>query len=127
VPEHATLRERAALIWGLHFVKDMIEVSGEQAGFKIHGIVGLPGLTRAARSHQFFFMNGRPVVNRTLQYGLEEAYRGLVTIGRSPVGVLLMDTHPRFVDVNIHPTKREIRFRDDRAVRDAVRDVVRAG
>ena len=127
VPEHATLRERAALIWGLHFVKDMIEVSGEQAGFKIHGIVGLPGLTRAARSHQFFFMNGRPVVNRTLQYGLEEAYRGLVTIGRSPVGVLLMDTHPRFVDVNIHPTKREIRFRDDRAVRDAVRDVVRQG
>ena len=72
-------------------------------------------------------MNGRPVVNRTLQYGLEEAYRGLVTIGRSPVGVLLMETHPRFVDVNIHPTKREIRFRDDRVVRDAVRDVVRQG
>lgn len=127
VPEQASLRERAAIIWGLHFVKDMIEVSGEQAGFHIRGLVGLPGLTRAARSHQFFFMNGRPVVNRTLQYGLEEAYRGLVTIGRSPVGLLLMETHPRFVDVNIHPTKREIRFRDDRVVRDAVRDVVRAG
>ena len=127
VPEHATLRERAALIWGLHFVKDMFEVTGEQAGFKIRGLVGLPGLTRAARSHQFFFMNGRPVVNRTLQYGLEEAYRGLLTIGRSPVGLVLMETHPRFVDVNIHPTKREIRFRDDRVVRDAVRDVIRAG
>jgi len=127
VPEQASLRERAAIIWGLHFVKDMIEVSGEQAGFHIRGLVGLPGLTRAARSHQFFFMNGRPVVNRTLQYGLEEAYRGLVTIGRSPVGLLLMETHPRFVDVNIHPTKREIRFRDDRVARDAVRDVVRAG
>lgn len=127
VPEHATLRERAAIIWGLHFVRDMIDVEGEQAGFKIRGLVGLPGLTRAARSHQFFFMNGRPVVNRTLQYGLDEAYRNLITIGRSPVGVLLMETHPRFVDVNIHPTKREIRFRDDRVVRDAVRDVVRAG
>jgi len=126
IPEHATLRERVAIIWGLNFVKDMVEVSGEQAGFRVRGIVGLPGLTRAARSHQFFFMNTRPVVNRTLQYGFEEGYRGLVTIGRHPVGVLLLETHPRFVDINIHPTKREIRFRDDRVVRDAIRDIIRA-
>ncbi len=125
IPEHASLRERVALIWGLSFVNDMIEARGEQAGFTLRGVIGLPGLTRAQRSHQFFLMNKRPVVNRALQYGFEDAYRGLVTIGRHPVGVILLEAHPRFVDVNIHPTKREIRFRDERAARDAVRDIVR--
>ncbi len=126
VPEHATLRERAALIWGLSFVNEMAGLEGEQAGFAFRGIIGLPGLTRAARSHQFFFINSRPVVNRSLQYGFEDAYRGLVTVGRHPVGIVLIETHPRLVDVNIHPSKREVRFRDDRVVRGLVRDIVRA-
>ena len=125
IPEHADLRERVALIWGLNFVQDMVEVTGEGGGMRLQGLIGLPGLTRAQRSHQFFFMNRRPVVNRALQYGFEEGYRSLVTIGRHPVGVVLLETHPRFVDVNIHPTKREIRFRDERAARNAVRDMVR--
>ncbi len=126
VPSHASLRERAALIWGLNFVRDMVELDGKQGGFKLRGVIGLPVLTRAARSHQFFMMNHRPVVNRSLQYGFEDGYRGLVTVGRHPVGVVLMEAHPRFVDVNIHPTKREIRFRDERAARDAVRDIIRS-
>jgi DNA mismatch repair protein MutL len=125
IPPHATLRERVALIWGLAMSKDMIEVHGEQAGYHLQGIIGLPGLTRSARSHQFFFMNNRPVINRSLQYGFEDGYRGLVTIGRHPIGVLMLETNPRFVDVNIHPAKREIRFRDERVARDAVRDIVR--
>ncbi|HNT89747.1 MAG TPA: DNA mismatch repair endonuclease MutL, partial [Candidatus Hydrogenedentes bacterium] len=117
VPEQATLRERAALIWGLSFVRDMIDLEGDQAGFAVRGLIGLPGLTRAARSHQFFFINTRPIVNRSLQYGFEDAYRGLVTVGRHPIGIVLFETHPRMVDVNIHPSKREVRFRDDRVVR----------
>ena len=125
IPQQATLRERVALIWGLSFVKDMVEIEGERGGFRLRGVIGLPGLTRAQRSHQYFFMNQRPVVNRSLQYGFGDAYRGLLTIGRHPVGIILMTAHPRFVDVNIHPTKREIRFRDERAVRDVVRDIVR--
>ncbi len=125
VPEHATLRDRVALIWGLNFLSDMVELDDEEAGFRFSGIIGLPGLTRAARSHQFFLMNRRPVSNRSLQYGFEEGYRGLLTIGRHPVGIVRLEAHPRFVDVNIHPTKREIRFRDERAARNAVRLVVR--
>lgn len=125
IPEHATLRERVALIWGLSFVQDMTEAEGERAGFVLRGFVGLPGLTRAQRSHQFFFINHRPVNSRALQYGFEDGYRGLVTIGRHPVGVILIETPARFVDVNIHPTKREVRFRDDRVVSDAIREIVR--
>ena len=125
IPEKASLRDRIALIWGLGFMRDMTEIDGEANGFHIRGLVGTPTLSRATRSHQFFFINARPVLNRSLQYGLEDAFRGLLTVGRYPVGVLLLETNPRFVDVNIHPTKREVRFRDERAARDAVRDVVR--
>lgn len=125
IPENARLRERVALIWGLNFLNDLIEVEGEKGGFKLRGLIGTPRLTRSQRSHQFFFMNRRPVVNRSLGYGFEDGYRELLTIGRSPVGIVLLETHPRFVDVNIHPSKREIRFRDERAARDAIRDIVR--
>ncbi len=125
VPDGASLRERIALIWGLTFLKDMIEIDGEQAGFRVHGLIGTPALSRSARSHQYFFLNRRPVVSRSLQYGFEDGYRSLLTIGRHPVGILNIETHPRLVDVNIHPAKREIRFRDERVARDAVRDIVR--
>jgi DNA mismatch repair protein MutL len=125
VPENASLRERVALIWGLSFVKEMLDLDGEQAGFKVRGLIGAPGLTRSQRSHQFFFLNKRPVVNRSMQYGFEDGYRGLLTVGRYPVGIVLVEAHPRFVDVNIHPTKREIRFRDERAAHDALRELIR--
>jgi DNA mismatch repair protein MutL len=125
VPDRATLRERVALIWGLSFLKDLVEIDGEQAGLTVRGLIGTPVLTRSQRSHQFFFLNRRPVMNRSLQYGFEGGYRGLLTVGRSPVGILLIEAHPRFVDVNIHPAKREVRFRDERAAREAIRSVVR--
>jgi len=125
VAEGASLRERVALIWGLNFLDDLVDVRGEQAGLKVRGLAGLPRLTRSQRSHQHFFLNRRPIVNRSLQYGFEDGYRELLTIGRHPVGIILIESHPHLVDVNIHPTKREVRFRDERAARDAVRDIVR--
>jgi DNA mismatch repair protein MutL len=124
IPERASLRERIALIWGLNFVKEMLDLEGERAGFKVSGAIGGPGLTRSQRSHQFFFINRRPVVNRSLQYGCEDGYRGLLTVGRCPVGIVLIETHPRFVDVNIHPRKLEVKVSDDVAVTVAVRDAV---
>lgn len=125
LPERATLRERVALIWGLNFLNDLVELDEEQAGLRFRGLVGTPALTRSQRSHQFFFLNRRPIMNRSLQYGLEDGYRGLLTIGRYPVGIVMVESHPRYVDVNIHPAKREVRFREERAVREAIRDVVR--
>jgi DNA mismatch repair protein MutL len=125
VAEGASLRERVAIIWGLNFLDDLIDVRGEHAGLKVRGLAGLPRLTRSQRTHQYFFLNGRPIVNRSLQYGFEDGYRELLTIGRHPVGIIMIEAHPHSVDVNIHPTKREVRFRDERAARDAVRDIVR--
>lgn len=125
IAENATLRERIALIWGLNFLQDLVEIQGERGAIILRGLIGSPRLTRSGRSHQFFFLNQRPIANRSLQYGFEDGYRGLLTIGRHPVGILLLKTHPRFVDVNIHPAKREVRFRDERAIRDALREMVR--
>ncbi|MDX9972495.1 MAG: DNA mismatch repair endonuclease MutL [FCB group bacterium] len=125
VPENATLRERVALIWGLGFLRDMVEIDAERNGVHIQGLIGSPVLSRSHRSHQFFFLNGRPVVNRSLQYGFEDGYSELLTIGRHPVGMVLLDLSPLAADVNVHPTKREIRFRDERTIRDIVRDLVR--
>jgi DNA mismatch repair protein MutL len=125
IPQNASLKERIALIWGLGFVDDLVELDGEDAGLVFSGFISTPSLTRSGRTHQFFFFNGRPVVNRSLQYGFEEGYRGLLTVGRRPVGIVLVTAPPRLVDVNIHPAKREIRFRDENAARQALREAVR--
>ncbi len=125
VPEHTSLRDRVALIWGLSFAKELVELEGEGAGLTFSGLIGTPALSRSQRSHQFFFLNSRPVVNRSLQYGYEDGYRGLLTIGRRPVGIVMVQSPPRLVDINIHPSKREIRFRDERAAREAMRNAVR--
>src|SRR5690606_8153674 len=120
VPENADLRERVALIWGLAFMKDMVPLEGERAGMRLWGLIGTPALSRSHRSHQFFFLNGRPVVNRSLQDGHEDGDSALLPIGRQPVCSALTETHPKYVDVNVHPTKREIRFRDERVARDTI-------
>ena len=125
VPENATLRDRVALIWGLNFLESLVELEGARSGLRFRGLIGSPALTRSSRSHQYFFLNGRPIVNRALQYGFEDGYHQLLTIGRRPVGIVMLDVPARAVDINIHPSKREVRFRDERAARNAVRDVVR--
>ena len=125
VPEGASLRERVALIWGLKFLADTVALDSTRDGFRFHGIIGAPGLTRSSRSHQYFFFNARPVINRSLQFGFEEGYQSLLTIGRHPVGIVLIEAHPQSADVNIHPSKRDIRFRDERAVRAAIKSVIR--
>jgi len=125
VPANASLRDRVALMWGLNFASELTDLDDEAEGFCVTGLIGTPGLSRSTRSHQFFFLNGRPIVSRTLQYGFEDGYRELLTIGRRPVGIVLLDISPRMVDINIHPAKREVRFRDDRAVRAALQGMVR--
>ncbi|MEA3364076.1 MAG: DNA mismatch repair endonuclease MutL, partial [Candidatus Hydrogenedentes bacterium] len=125
IPQNTALLDRIALLWGLGFVNELVELEGRGAGLTFSGYIGAPSLSRSARTHQYLFFNGRPIVNRGLQYGFEDGYRGLLTVGRRPVGIIMVAASPRLVDVNIHPAKREIRFRDEHAARQALRDVVR--
>ena len=95
-------------------------------GCRISGLVGKPGASRADRSQQHIFVNGRPVDNRAVGFALREAYHTALMRGQFPITFLFIDLDPGAVDVNVHPAKREVRFRDEFAVRGAVTDAVRS-
>ncbi len=98
----------------------------EEQGVRVTGLVSRPGVTRADRGRQFFFVNGRAVENGFLSAGLREAYRQMLEPGRHPSVFLHIAMDPHAVDCNVHPAKREVRFRHGAAVRDAVRAAVEA-
>ncbi len=90
------------------------------------GLVGTPALARATTAAQFVFVNGRPVRDRVIQHALKEAYRGLIEPSRHPTAVLMIELDPRAVDVNVHPAKAEVRFRESSSVHSAVLRSIRA-
>lgn len=135
IPPDMNLYNRISLIWGKSTVSEMLQIkpsvhhvfSGESETIpvSIHGYIGLPSLSRSHRSHQLFFVNKRPVYSRTLQYGLEEAYRNLLMVGKYPVAILFLELPPQWIDVNIHPTKKEIKFRDERIISKHITNTLR--
>ena len=92
----------------------------------IKGIVSQPRVSRGSRDWIVLAVNARPIASRTLLYALEECYQGRLERGRHPVAVLDIGIDPELVDVNVHPAKREVRFRDENAVFAAVQRAVRA-
>jgi len=86
----------------------------------VSGWVSSPRVTRSHRQSMFFFVNGRLIQHRSLQYALEEAYHSLIMIGRHPLAMVRIELDPQAVDVNVHPTKAEVKFADERAVARAV-------
>lgn len=89
-------------------------------GVSVSGWVSSPRVTRSHRQSMFFFVNGRMVQHRALQYALEEAYHSLIMVGRHPLTMVRITVDPSEVDVNVHPTKAEVKFVDERAVARAV-------
>jgi DNA mismatch repair protein MutL len=92
---------------------------------RIYGFTGTPQLHRANRSYLTFFVNRRWIQDRSLTHAVAEAYHTLLPVGRHPVAVILLEMSPADVDVNVHPTKREVKFRDGRQVFSAVQRAVR--
>ena len=123
----ANLGSRVADLFGADERKDLIEVAeAEVQGVRVAGLVSRPGVTRADRGRQFFFINGRAVENGFLSAGIREAYRQMLEPGRYPSIFLHIAMDPRAVDCNVHPAKREVRFRHGAAVREAVQSAVEA-
>ena len=96
-----------------------------QSQVKVDGMVGSPAISRANRNYMSFFVNRRWINSRVLSYAVEEAYHGMLMQGRHPVSVINITVPPGDVDVNIHPTKTEIKFKDDRPIFSAVQKAVR--
>lgn len=116
-PICTTLAERVAEIFGRQLAADLLPLTTSDAGLKLSGLIGKPGVNRATRHEMLMFVNRRPVDSRTLNYAVIESYATLLAKGRYPVAVLFLDLDPAEVDVNVHPAKREVRFRAEGAVR----------
>jgi DNA mismatch repair protein MutL len=111
------LLARLGRIMGSQFMDDALPVSAAREGIAVEGFAGLPTLNRANQMMQFLFINGRPVRDKLLAGCVRAAYGDLVPRGRHPLLALFVEIDPRQVDVNVHPAKAEVRFRDPGAVR----------
>jgi DNA mismatch repair protein MutL len=116
-PSCTTLAERVAEIFGRQLAADLLPVETGETGLKFSGLIAKPGVSRATRHEMLMFVNRRPVDSRTLNYALIESYATSLAKGRYPVAVLFLDLDPAAVDVNVHPAKREVRFRSEGVVR----------
>ena len=110
------LRERAARVVGEEFARDAIEVSSEGSRARLGGLVAPPGFTLASREAQYLFVNGRFVRDKVVAHAIREAYADVLHHDRHPAYVLFLDVDPALVDVNVHPAKREVRFRESNAM-----------
>ena len=120
-------REVLATLYGVDIAKQMIEVIAQDDHLSITGFTSPTSLTRSNRGEIIFFINGRPVQDIALTTSLVQAYHTMLMVGRYPMAVLFLDMPPEMVDVNVHPTKAEVRFRDrDQIFRGVGRSIRRA-
>ena len=118
-PACEDLRDRIAEIWGRSLADDLIsvDVSDPKTGYRLAGLTAKPGVGRSTRRELVTLVNRRPVDSRTLGYAVLDAYHGRIQKGRYPPAFLFLEIEPQEVDVNVHPAKREVRFRNDGAIR----------
>jgi DNA mismatch repair protein MutL len=109
---------RLQSLLGKAFLENALHLDLEVSGLRLWGWVGLPTHSRAQADQQYFYVNGRVVRDRLVAHAVRQAYRDVLFHGRHPVFVLYLDVDPTLVDVNVHPTKHEVRFRDGRMVHD---------
>jgi len=116
-----TLRERVADVLGAGLARQMVEVSAEEDGYRLEGLTTLPLTRRGNRAQQFLFLGRRPIVDDRLRHAIAHAYRDVLPPGRHPSCLLFLEMDGSLVDVNVHPAKREVRFREPARVHELVR------
>jgi DNA mismatch repair protein MutL len=110
--------KRVASLLSTDFMKQAVRIDMEAAGLKLWGWVGLPTFSRSQADMQYFFVNGRIVRDKLVAHAIRQAYQDVLYHGRHSAFVLYLEVDPALVDVNVHPTKHEVRFRDGRLVHD---------
>jgi DNA mismatch repair protein MutL len=116
-PECTSLADRVSEIFGRQAAEGLLEIDYRENGLRLKGLVGRPGTGRATRHDMVAFVNSRPVDSRTVNGALMESYRESLPQGRYPVAFVFLECGPAEVDVNVHPAKREVRFRSEAMVR----------
>ena len=117
--------ERVRLLYGREFAENLIEFTEELPDLKIYGLLGKPEFTKPNREYQLFFLNQRPIRSRIIGAALTEALDAMVAKDRQPVALLFLTLEPETVDVNVHPAKIEVRFRNERTVYSGVVRMIR--
>ncbi len=124
LPPAAAARERALQVLGGELEEQLLTLEESAHGLELWGLIGTPELARATGRHLKVFLNGRPISDRTISHAVREAFRGLIAPDRSPTAVLMVRIDPKHVDVNVHPAKAEVRFRDQSHVHGTVQRAV---
>src|SRR5207237_10217974 len=115
-PGGAGVRDRLGLFFGSEVRDQLYPVEAQQGAVTLRGFIADPACERGNAKMQYLFVNGRWVRDRSLGHALQEAYRGLIMTGRYCTAFLFLELPPDQVDVNVHPTKAEVRFRDGQAL-----------
>ena len=115
-PDRASQEQRLARLCGAPFVEQSVFVDHEASGMRLSGWLGLPTFSRSQADLQYFYLNGRMVRDKVVTHAIRAGYTDVLFHGRQPAYVLYLEMDPRGVDVNAHPTKHEVRFRDSRSV-----------
>ncbi|WP_298633119.1 DNA mismatch repair endonuclease MutL [uncultured Umboniibacter sp.] len=116
--DQLSMERRIAELCGRAFMEDAIHVNVAASGLKLWGWLAKPTFSRSQADLQYFFVNGRAIRDRVVSHAVRQAYRDVLFHGRHPAFVLYLELDPATVDVNVHPTKHEVRFRDQRLVHD---------
>jgi len=126
-PGDGVLKNTIISLYGREVYDSLIEVSYKGNILSVHGFIGKPEIGRANRSFQTFFINNRYIKDRSLSAALENAYKTYLTTNKFPFCILYISIYPEMVDVNVHPTKAEVRFQDEREVFSSIFNTVRNG
>jgi DNA mismatch repair protein MutL len=125
VPANQGMKERSQALYGRRTLADAVTVAAETGDVRLTGVLGAPAAARRTARGVHFFVNGRPISHRGLSYGLYTGYGELIPDGSYPFACLFLEVSADQVDVNVHPAKREVRFRDEAHIRDFVVTSVR--
>ena len=121
----ASLKEMISIFFGKDITNDLLYIESNHRDFKIKGFVGSPNIDKSSAKSQYLFINGRWFRDRTISHAIQEGFRGHMMTGRFPIAFLYFDSDLEKVDVNIHPTKAEVRFRDPGVIHHLVFNAVR--
>jgi DNA mismatch repair protein MutL len=117
--------KRVSLICGKGFVDCALQIDFSAGGLRLAGWIAQPTFSRSQPDMQYFYVNGRNIKDKVVTHAIRQAYQDVLFHGRHPVYVLYLEIDPMLVDVNVHPTKHEVRFRDSRSIHDFIYRVLR--
>lgn len=126
LPANQSLRERVQTVLGADWDEMLIPVESQIPHVRVHGFITKPEFARGNRLTQYLFVNGRWVKSFAVSYALEAGYHGFLMHGKHPAAVLFVDVHPEYVDVNVHPTKQQVRLSGETSIKSMIQNAVAA-